>query len=258
MGVLGDPHRPVGLAQQERVLGDRRAVVRIRIGRPGQVPDAPAVRRVVPAVLGFRLEVLRDVVRDQYRDPARPAMRVRGLHRLAQVVLADHVLDRVVHEDRVERPAQPDGPHVALHVLALRVQLGRDGQHVGGQVDQGELEVRLEVECVIAAAAAELQHGTAPGGAASPRTRPPRRTPPARRSAATTAPGRRRTRCSLAAHRSAAAESCQAWLCRSASPRTYPAWPRCCSTSPSTLTSRTAAVTGGSQLVSTTRAAPRR
>ena len=72
----------------------------------------------------------------------------------AQVVERRHVVDGVVDEDAVERPVEPNRPHVALDVPALRIELPAHRQHAGRRVDQGHLEVRLEVGGVVAAAAA--------------------------------------------------------------------------------------------------------
>jgi hypothetical protein len=73
-------------------------------------------------------------------------------------VNASHVVDRVVDQDGVEHPAQPDRAHVPLLVRALGVEPLRDGQHPGGQVDQGQVQAVLQVHRDVAAATAEIEH----------------------------------------------------------------------------------------------------
>ena len=77
----------------------------------------------MPAVLGGRLEVLGDVIWHEDRDTTHPAVLVRGVDRLAKIVFARHVVDRVMDKDRIEDPAQPQRPHVCLDVLTLRIEL---------------------------------------------------------------------------------------------------------------------------------------
>jgi hypothetical protein len=63
-----------------------------------------------------------------------------------------------VDEHRVEGPTEPDRPHVALDVLALRVQAPADLEHAGRAVDEREVEPCLQVRGVVPAAGAELEH----------------------------------------------------------------------------------------------------
>ena len=88
---------------------------------------------------------------------AGPAVDPGRLDGGAQVFERRHVVDGVVDEDAVERPVEADGAHVALDVPALGVELLAHRQHPGRQVDEGHLEVRLEVGGVVAAAAAEFE-----------------------------------------------------------------------------------------------------
>ena len=63
-------------------------------------------------------------------------------------------------EDPVELAPQPEGPHVALDVLALGVELTAHGEHAWGRVDEGQAaELGFEVRGVVAAAAHELEQG---------------------------------------------------------------------------------------------------
>lgn len=81
------------------------------------------------AVIRRRLERFADRVGREERRAARLAVRERRLDRHSQIRLGRHVRDRVVDEDRVELTAEPDGAHVALDVLALRVQRAAHRQH---------------------------------------------------------------------------------------------------------------------------------
>ena len=109
--------------------------------------------------VGF-LEGFGGVVRFHDGDTAGSAVGERGGHGRRQVRLGDHVFDGVVDEDRVEGTAEPHRSHVALFVSALRVETLRQLQHVSGEVDQGHIEVGLEVRRAVAAAAAQLKYFT--------------------------------------------------------------------------------------------------
>ena len=58
-------------------------------------------------MLGGRLEVLGDVIWHEDCNTTHPAVLVCGVDRLAKIVFARHVVDRVMDENRVENPAQP-------------------------------------------------------------------------------------------------------------------------------------------------------
>ncbi len=150
--------RAVRLAEQEGVLGPHPGVGGVRIPRPLQVAGAASVVRVHSPVAAGRLEALRGVVRDQHHDPAGTAVRARRADRLPQVVLREHVVDRVVHEHGVERAAQPNGAHVTQQVLAARVEPPRHLQHLPRQVHQRHREPPGQEVRVVPAATAELQH----------------------------------------------------------------------------------------------------
>lgn len=68
-----------------------------------------------------------------------------------------HVADRVVHEDAVEGAPEPDRPHVALDVLALRVEAAAHRKHGGREVDERAGQKRLQVGGVVATTAAEVE-----------------------------------------------------------------------------------------------------
>ena len=75
-----------------------------------------------------------------------------------QVVEGGQVTHRVVDEDRVEQPAQAQRAHVALDVLAVRVDAPALLEHAVRQVGQRDvLNLSLVVPGVIAAAGAKLE-----------------------------------------------------------------------------------------------------
>ena len=120
VGLVRTPDRAVGIAKEERVRRHGRGVGGIRIRGPLEVADAAAVATVDAAVVGPWFERLSDVIRHEDRDAATSGVHERGLDRPPQIGLSGHVVDRVVHEDRVERAGEADGAHVALLVLAFR------------------------------------------------------------------------------------------------------------------------------------------
>ena len=171
-------HRPVGFVEHVREVHPHRRVVRVRVPGPLQVPQR-AVRPVVPAVVGGRLERLRHRVRDEQRHPAGAAVLERRREHRPEVLLGRHVRDRVVHEHRVERPPQPHRTHVALDVLALGVEPPAHRQHLRRAIDEREPEVGLQVRRVVPAARTELQDlarlaARSPRRAAGGSPRPPR------------------------------------------------------------------------------------
>jgi hypothetical protein len=65
-----------------------------------------------------------------------------------------------VDKHHIERALQPDGAHIARLVFAVGVQVAAEGQHMRGQIDQGDGgEGGFHVQRVVAAAAAQLQQG---------------------------------------------------------------------------------------------------
>jgi hypothetical protein len=107
-------------------------------------------------VVGRWLEGLHHGVGNEQRHPAGLAVLERRSEHPAEIVLGGHVRDRVVHEHRVERPPQPNRTHVALEVLALGVEPAAHVEHLRRAVDKRELERRLHVGRVVAAARTEL------------------------------------------------------------------------------------------------------
>jgi hypothetical protein len=97
------------------------------------------------------------VIGREHQGAARPAGHERGLDHLPEIGLGRHVRDGIVHEHAVELATQPYRPHVALDVLALRVEGPAHGQHARHAVDERHREVRPQVRRVVAAAAAELE-----------------------------------------------------------------------------------------------------
>ena len=73
--------RPSACRKQERVVGGDPAVGRVGVDRPLEVADAAAVGGVGAAVVGVGLERVGDVVGDEHRDGARPAVRGHGADR---------------------------------------------------------------------------------------------------------------------------------------------------------------------------------
>jgi hypothetical protein len=75
----------------------------------------------------------------------------------AEVGVGGHVADSVVDKHAVELAAEAHGLHVAFHVLAFGIERAAGRQHPGGAVHEDHLEVGLQVGCVIAPAAPELE-----------------------------------------------------------------------------------------------------
>ena len=90
-------------------------------------------------------------------------MQERRLRDRAQVRLGRDVAHRVVHEHRVEGPAQPQGAHVAEEMLALGVLRAAERAHLRGQVGQRALEPALHEERVVPRPRAELEEGAGGG-----------------------------------------------------------------------------------------------
>jgi len=91
---------------------------------------------------------------------------IGGAEAVAQLVLGRHVRDGVVDEDRVERPSQPHGTHVAEDVLAVRVDRATQSEHLRRDVRERAREVPLEVRGVVASTRSELEEGAGTGGGA--------------------------------------------------------------------------------------------
>ena len=88
-------------------------VGRVGVDGPLEVAHTPPVGGVGAAVVGVGLERVGDVVGDEHRGGAGPAVRGDGRDRGGEIGLGGHVVDRVVHDDRVERAAEAHRAHVA-------------------------------------------------------------------------------------------------------------------------------------------------
>jgi hypothetical protein len=110
-------------------------------------------------MIGGGLEVFAEMVRTEERHAAGPTMQKRGLDRPPQIGLRRHVAHGVMDEDRVELPRESHRAHVAFDMLAFRIQRAADRSHAGGRLHEDHLEPVLQMRGVVAAAAAELQHG---------------------------------------------------------------------------------------------------
>jgi hypothetical protein len=81
----------------------------------------------------------------------------RGAHGRGEVVLGEQIVDGVVDEHGIELGADPHRSHVAFQVTAPGVEASAHVEHCRSEVDERHLEMPLEVPCVAAAAAAELE-----------------------------------------------------------------------------------------------------
>jgi hypothetical protein len=154
--VVFDTHTAIGLAQQVGVVDNVGGVGRIGIARPCQVPQRSRLA-IMTAMIGRLAEVLAYEVRREERRATRSAVDERGVDCLAQIGFGRHVAHGVVDEDRVELSSEPHVPHVAVDVLAFRVQCAADGPHPLRWFHEHHLEAGLEMRGVVAAAAAELE-----------------------------------------------------------------------------------------------------
>ena len=180
--VVDDPRLLAGLAEHDRVVDLVGRVGRVGVDRPLEVPERAPVDAVVAAVRGARRERLTREVGHEDRDAARARVREGRADAVAEVALGRHVRDRVVDEDGVERPAEPERPHVSEHVLALGVELPAQREHLRREVGEraGEVSLSGATRCCrrrIRARAASprraRRRGSAPG-TAPPRPRSPR------------------------------------------------------------------------------------
>ena len=143
--VVDDARLLSRLTQKHREVDLVRRVRRVRVGHPFEVAQRSAVVTVVTAVRGAQGERLARVVRHEDGDAAGPRVRVSGRHAVGEHVLARHVRDRVVHEHDVEGPSEPQRAHVPEDVLAVRVQLAREREHLRREIGQRAREMRLQV-----------------------------------------------------------------------------------------------------------------
>ena len=128
--VVDEPRRLARLVEDDGVVDLERRVARIRVGRPLEVAERAPVGAVVTAVVRARREGLAGAVGHEERDAARPGVREGGAHAGPEVVLGREVHHGVVDEDRVERAAEPERPHVAQNVLAARVERAAEREHL--------------------------------------------------------------------------------------------------------------------------------
>src|SRR5690349_12784002 len=98
------------------------------------------------------------MIGSEEHSAAGPTVDEGRLDRSAQVGLRGHVTDGIVNEDAVELAPEPEGPHVPLDVLGLRVELPAPGEHARSRIDERHAaEVSFEVRSVVATAAPELE-----------------------------------------------------------------------------------------------------
>ena len=162
MAVVHAFDRAVGAAQHHReVLVEHRGARHRRMG-PDQVAQGAAVLSVLAAAFHAGRVGLADAVRQHDDGTARLQVLMRGRDRRGEVVLGEQVHDRIVDHDRVERPPEPHGAHVALDMLGLGIEGAADLEHVRREVDQRHPGVLLQVRGIVAAARPQFQDG---GGA---------------------------------------------------------------------------------------------
>ena len=138
---------------------------------------------------------------------------------MPQISLRSQILDRVVHQHRVEGPTQAQRTHVALDVLALRIRTLTEREHARREVDERCPDSVLVVKSGVPRARAQLQECPRRRAGRFRRTAPGRWThPPRTRSPTTTADTSRRAP-------NTAAERWRPWF-------------RCCIASPSSADDR--------------------
>lgn len=154
MHIVFDGQRVAFLEHVDEV-GHKRAVGGIGIEAPFQIAQSSPFA-VMTAMVGRRSERLAHEVGYEQRDTSGLRVDERGVDRTVQVFFAGQVHDRIVDEDGVEHAPQAHRAHIALEVLAIGIDRAARRQHPFGHIDQRHREVGLHVECVVAAAAAEL------------------------------------------------------------------------------------------------------
>jgi hypothetical protein len=108
------------------------------------------------------LESLPDAIRRKQRRAAGKRMRERGLRCSKELLFRGHVQDRVVDEHHVEGSTEAQRSHVSDVVLALRIELAAEAQHLFGRVRQRAAKAALEVKRVVARAGAQLEQRLRP------------------------------------------------------------------------------------------------
>ena len=110
----------------------------------------------MPAVVGLGDECFPNVVGENGDGSSRAAVDRRGPDRCLDLRRVGGTHDGIVHQHDVELSAEAQRPHVALEVLALRIDGPTHGQHSGRPVSQGQPVVTLEVKGEAPAAGPEL------------------------------------------------------------------------------------------------------
>jgi len=155
--VVDDPGLAARLVEDDGEVDLVRGVRRIRIGRPLDVAERAAVRAVVAAMVCPRHERLTRAVGHEQGDAAGARVGERRRDAGRELVLRSEISDRVVDEDDVEAPPEPQRAHVAEDVVAFRVELAAQRQHLRREVRERAREVMLQVGGVVAAARAQLE-----------------------------------------------------------------------------------------------------
>ena len=162
MAILAHLDRTVVAAEQESVIDLVGRVGRIGIGLPLEVAERTALTSVGPdeavfsAVIRLGLEPLADVIWLEDSCAAWPKVSVGGCQGRPKVGFGRHVADRIVNEDRIERPSEPQGPHVTDEMFSIGVDGAAQLEHLGRQIGQSEAQVSAEVRGGVAAARSKL------------------------------------------------------------------------------------------------------
>ena len=150
---------PFTVSQDDHEVDVVRRLSGVGSVRPLEVPQPAPVLGVVAARVDAGSERRGGAVRREHDDAPDPHVLGRRADAGPQILLAGQVRDRVVDEDHVEATPEAQRPHVAGHVLALRVERAADLEHRRREVGQRAGESPLQVEGVVAAARAELEQG---------------------------------------------------------------------------------------------------
>ena len=153
-GLVG---HPIGVEHIGHV-GDVLGIGGIGVPGPFRVAHAPA-DPVVAACAHILPKGLRDDVRSEQDRAAGCTVDPGGLDGRGQVALSGEIADGVVDEHRVELAVEPGRPHVADEVFTFGVEGLRERQHLGREVDERHGGVGFQVRGVVAAPAAEFEHG---------------------------------------------------------------------------------------------------
>ena len=161
--IVHDLGRSSGLRDEHGVVHLVRRVSGRRFARPLEIAQAPPVCSVVAPVVGRGQERLSCVVGHEQRGTSRTQVREGRGEAVEQIGLGDHVGDRVVDEDDVERPSEPHRAHVAEDVLATGIEALAQRQHLRRDVGQRAGVVLAQVRGVVPATGTELEQRLRPG-----------------------------------------------------------------------------------------------